>query len=470
MTLEFILALALALGACGILWFQGTAAGLRAETDERLLSLTQSLAGSTRGQQSATLLADLCTQVETGLPLVGEDSRIAVLDLRGACLCASSPTDGEFSGTLEDPGENPPEAEVRFFTRIRPGAADLRGIDYPLLEGSAFLGVIRVTVSQAPTERILAGLKTRLMVTGGLALVLMTALSLLINRRRMEPLTALAEKMDQITAENLAEQRLPEREDRSEPGELVRSYNALLTRLDAAMRRARQFSADAAHELRTPLTVLRGETEVALRWTRDPEEFRSTLESNLEEIDRMGRIIEDLLLLAKSEAGELPMEKSQVNLNDLLRDLYQQGKVLGENKGIAVTLDLPETEVVQVMGDELRLHQMGLNLVTNGIKYTPTGGSVRLKLECEGDQAVIAVSDTGHGMAPEHLSRIFDRFYRIDKNREQESGAGLGLSIVKWIVDAHEGRITVTSQPNEGSEFKVFLPRIFPDQPRDTAS
>jgi heavy metal sensor kinase len=395
---------------------------------------------------------------------------MAVFDLRGACLCASSPTEGEESGALEDLGGRPPEAEVRFFTRTRPDAADLRGIDYPLLEGSAFLGAIRVTVSQAPVERILAGLKTRLMVTGGLALVLMTAVGLLLNKRRMEPLTALAEKMDQTTAENLADQHLPESEDRSERGTLVQSYNALLTRLGSAMCRARQFSADAAHELRTPLTVLRGETEVALRWTRDPEEFRSTLESNLEEIDRMGRIIEDLLLLAKSEAGELPMQKTQVNLNDLVRDLYQQGKVLGENKGIAVTLELPEAEVVQVMGDELRLHQMGLNLLTNGIKYTPTGGSVRLKLQCEGDQAVIAVSDTGHGMAPEHLSRIFDRFYRIDKNREQESGAGLGLSIVKWIVDAHEGRISVTSQPDQGSEFKVFLPRIIPGQPRNTAS
>jgi heavy metal sensor kinase len=470
MTLEFILPLALVLGVCGILWFQGTAASLRAETDERLLALTQSLAGSAYGEQSATLLADLCTEVEAALPLVGKDSSIAVFDLRGACLCASSPEGGVFTGTMEGPGGAPPEAEVRFFTRERPNAADLRGIDYPLLKGSAFLGAIRVTISQAPVERILAELKNRLIITGGLALVLMAALSLFLYRKRLEKLTVLAQKMDQTTAENLADQRLPESEDRGELGTLVQSYNALLTRLDSAMRRARQFSADAAHELRTPLTVLRGETEVALRWTRDPEEFRSTLESNLEEIDRMGRIIEDLLLLAKSEAGELPMEKTQVNLNDLMRDLYQQGKVLGENKGIAVTLEMPEAEVVQVMGDELRLHQMGLNLLTNGIKYTPTGGRVRMKLQCEADQAVIVVSDTGHGMAPEHLSRIFDRFYRIDKNREQESGAGLGLSIVKWIVDAHEGRITVTSKPNEGSEFKVFLPRISPGKPRNTAS
>ena len=267
MTLELILALALILGACGILWHQSTAAGLRGEMDERLLALTQSLAGSAGGEQSATLLADLCAEVEAGLPLAGENPRVAVFDLRGACLCASSPGDGTFPGTMEDLRGSAPEAEVRFFTRTRPDAADLRGIDYPMLEGSAFLGAIRVTVSQAPIERILAGLRTRLIATGGIVLVLMAVLSLLINRKRLEPLTALAEKMDQTSAENLADQRLPEREDRSEPGELVRSYNALLARLDSAMRRARQFSADAAHELRTPLTVLRGETEVALRWT-----------------------------------------------------------------------------------------------------------------------------------------------------------------------------------------------------------
>jgi heavy metal sensor kinase len=263
--------------------------------------------------------------------------------------------------------------------------------------------------------------------------------------------------MSEVSTENLSF-RLPGANERNEIGRLVNSFNHMLEHLENSFRRLRQFSADVSHELRTPLTVLRGETEVALRWSKDPEEFRRILSSNLEEIDRMSRIIEDLLLLAKSDAGETPLNMRRVNLNRLLQELVLQGKILGENKGVAVSLTLPDHDNISVQGDELRLHQMFLNLLSNGIKYTPTGGRVALRLSVEDNQAVVTVADTGVGMAPEHLQHIFDRFFRIDRNRVQESGAGLGLSIVKWIVEAHQGRISVSSVPDEGSTFKVFLP------------
>jgi signal transduction histidine kinase len=205
---------------------------------------------------------------------------------------------------------------------------------------------------------------------------------------------------------------------------------------------------------------------VALRWAKEPEEFRKMLESNMEEIDRMGRIIEDLLLLAKSEAGGLPMECKEFSLSDMLQDLYMQGRTLGESKGIEVLLDMNVAEEIRIRGDELRIRQMLLNLIVNGIKYTPAGeGRLAITLSLEGDNVSVAIVDSGIGIPEEHLPHIFDRFYRIDEARNRENGGtGLGLAIVKWIVEAHEGKILVRSNPGEGSTFTVLLPTRGPSR------
>ena len=183
------------------------------------------------------------------------------------------------------------------------------------------------------------------------------------------------------------------------------------------------------------------------------------LHSNMEEIDRMERIIESLLTLAKSEAGELTLEIKGLSLSDLVQELYLQGRILGESKNISVDLDLKVDQEIRIMGDELRLRQMFLNLISNGIKYTPDGGSLTITLAKEQNMSVIKVSDTGIGISEQHLPHIFDRFYRVDKARNRmDGGTGLGLAIVKWIVEAHGGNIQVTSTPNHGSTFTVRLP------------
>jgi signal transduction histidine kinase len=179
----------------------------------------------------------------------------------------------------------------------------------------------------------------------------------------------------------------------------------------------------------------------------------------MEEIDRMGRIIEDLLALAKSEAGEIPLAFTTVNLSDLLQDLYLQGKTLAEPKSIEFNLHLQVDREIYLRGDQLQLHRMLLNLVSNGVKYTPAGGKVEVYLATTDDKAQIRVVDTGFGIAEEHFPYLFDRFYRIDEARNRDiGGSGLGLSIVKWIVDAHGGTIEVKSEVNKGSEFAVTLP------------
>ncbi|WP_432823357.1 sensor histidine kinase, partial [Trichloromonas sp.] len=174
-------------------------------------------------------------------------------------------------------------------------------------------------------------------------------------------------------------------------------------------------------------------------------------------------IIEDLLALAKSEAGEIPLALTDVNLSDLLQDLYLQGKTLAEPKSIEFSLHLQVDREIHLRGDQLQLHRMLLNLISNGVKYTPAGGRVDVSLETIGDKAQISVRDTGFGIAEEHFPHLFDRFYRIDEARNRDiGGTGLGLSIVKWIVDAHGGAIEVKSELNRGSEFSVTLPLAGP--------
>ncbi|MDT8420506.1 MAG: ATP-binding protein [Desulfuromonadales bacterium] len=245
------------------------------------------------------------------------------------------------------------------------------------------------------------------------------------------------------------------------PGELtslVEGFNATLDRLEQTVVRTMQFSAVASHELRTPLTVLRGEIEIALRHSTLDEEMRSLLVSNLEEISRMSRIIEDLLLLSKSDIGEIPLRLESLELNELLTDLFAQAAVLGEEKDIAVRY-YPSPEQIMFQGDSLRLRQLFLNLLSNAIKYTPAGGAVDMTLVSEGGDALISVKDTGIGIGAEHLAHIFERFYRVDKLENQgDGGSGLGLSIAEWVVEAHGGEIKVNSVVGEGTEFIVKLP------------
>jgi len=283
--------------------------------------------------------------------------------------------------------------------------------------------------------------------------------------RALAPVRCVTRAMARIDGDNLS-QRLPAGAGRDEVARMVDGFNAMLTRLEEAFRRVKQFSGDASHELRTPLTILKGETEVGLRWAKQPDEFRKILESSMEEIDRMSRIIDDLLLLAKSESGQKPLAIKELSLSDLLQELYLQGRTLAEAKGIEVLLHPNVTEEIRIRGDELRLRQVFLNLITNAIKYTPDHGRVEISLDVAGDEVVVTVSDTGVGIAPEHLPHIFERFYRIDSARNrQDGGTGLGLAIVQSFVKAHQGRIEVNSLPGQGSSFAIFLPVAGPQTP-----
>jgi two-component system OmpR family sensor kinase len=279
---------------------------------------------------------------------------------------------------------------------------------------------------------------------------------LALAHKSLQPVDEITTRARRITAENL-DQTLPVRNVNDEIGRLTATFNDMIQRLHDSFAQVRQFSADASHELRTPLTVMRGEIELALRGKLRPQQYRTVLESSLEEILRMTSITDNLLLLAKAEQGTLDVHFSEVNLQSLVDELYEDSEVLAEQKHIAVSLQ--ENAPITIVGDRDRLRQLFLNLVDNAIKYTPEGGAVTLATRRQDGTALFQIHDTGIGIPPGDVEKIFNRFYRVDKARSREQGGtGLGLSIAKWIAELHRGTITVTSEVNKGSTFTVTLP------------
>jgi len=340
-----------------------------------------------------------------------------------------------------------------------------RLLSHPVIDRGELVGVAQIAICSGPSEETINQLRLIYLLVGPFAVIWLGVGCWFLADRMISPIIEITDAAHAINADNLG-MRLPASGRQDELGRMVVSLNRMLERLEDQFRRVRQFSGDASHELRTPLTILRGETEVAMRWAKTPEEFQDILVSNIEEIDRMEKIIENLLTLSKSEVGELPLEIREFSLSDLIQGLYIQSKILCEPKEITASLDYQAEKEIVIRGDELRLRQMFLNLISNAIKYSNEKGSLTIRLGLDGDMARIEISDTGIGMEEHHLNRIFDRFYRVDKARNRmDGGTGLGLSIVKWIADAHGGSVTVRSAPGKGSTFIVLLPVAGPERP-----
>jgi heavy metal sensor kinase len=462
LTLWYALSLAVVLAASGLFWHYYLANSLRRHVDERILNVAQDVAGYLEDGRPAHSQDD-CQELENFVHRHSWAGYVAIQNENGALTCASSNLGGIQLPLNKLTLQRIKQGMVSFETVQVPGLRQpVRLLTYPCRPGGTTTNLIQVAESLEPMNHTLEDLRLLLLTFSPLALLALSFGGWFLASRALAPVSRITRAAQNINARNLSEQ-LPVASSGDEIARLAQTFNAMLTRLDEAFRKTRQFSADASHELRTPLTILKGETEVALRWAKTPEEFHDILHSNLEEIDRMGRMIEDLLALAKSDAGEMPLDRHLFSLSDVLQHLYLQAKVLAEAGGLEVVLNLNVIEEIRLVGDELRLRQVFLNLISNAIKYTAAGGCIEIALAVEGAAAVVSVQDTGIGIAAEHLPHIFDRFYRIDKARNrQDGGTGLGLSIVKSIVEAHEGTISVESTVGVGSNFTVRLPLAGP--------
>jgi heavy metal sensor kinase len=341
------------------------------------------------------------------------------------------------------------------------GESPLRLVTVPIAAGGTLVNIVQVGTSLQPVEEALHRLLIVLAVMLPVALAVSLGAGWLLAGWALRPVGSITQAAQRIAEGDLS-QRLAVRPTADEIGTLVATFNEMIARLDASFQQVRRFSADASHELRTPLTVMKGETELALRRPRSAEDYQLVLESNLEEIDRLTRIVDELLFLSRADLGEVRMASLPVRLDELLQEVQKQASVLGQERNVQVTLGAltPAT----VLGDELRLRELLLNLVDNAVKYSKPGGKVELNLTTGGGQARVSVSDQGIGISPEDQARIFDRFYRTGEARAHaKQGTGLGLSICKWIAEAHKGRIEVQSQPNQGSRFAVILPLTIED-------
>jgi two-component system, OmpR family, sensor kinase len=316
--------------------------------------------------------------------------------------------------------------------------------------------VLHIGRSLDSLERFLEEYRVLYMYSVPLILAISCAVGWFLAGRALKPFEEITRTAERITYENLNTQITTDRKE-EEVQRLVHSFNSMVRRLDESFQKMRKFNADVAHELRTPLAILQGETEVALRAPNLSEEIQSVLISNLEELDRLTRLVNDMLTLAEAEAGRHVMAKAPVNLRSLLQDLIDQMRLLATIRNIQIELQGPED--LWVDADQPWLRRAFVNLLDNAIKYSRDGGKVTLSIAIEGPAAILRIKDDGIGISSEDIPRVFDRLYRADPARSRVSGGtGLGLTMVKWIVEAHKGTIQVTSQPDKGAVFKVAIP------------
>ncbi len=352
--------------------------------------------------------------------------------------------------------ENATRGLRTFETVNTAGAYPRRVLTMPVIDNGRVARLLRVGMSMENTIKTRRRFLLMMASVLPLGLVLAGSGGWLLARRALKPVDHMTQTARRISGEHI-DARLHETGNGDEVDRLAKTLNDMLDRLDAALHQTRQFSADASHELQTPLTIIKGEMEVALRSDRTPQEYRRVLESALEEIERINRLVEGLLLLSRADAGVLRLDLHPVDIKELTAEVCDQMRGIADANAVAV--DLNPMPSVFVPADRMHLRRVLLNLLDNAIKYTPEGGSVTFSLRSDQERAYLTITDTGIGLSAAHLERIFDRFHRVTDTRSADAtGVGLGLSIARSIVEAHGGRIDVQRAPDRGAVFTVVLP------------
>lgn len=321
--------------------------------------------------------------------------------------------------------------------------------------GGSNAGMLRIEIAQNRSEDHVFMSEFRVLL-GGLLVVGTGVAALLggtVARRSLRPIEEMAAMVQRIGATEL-HARIAAAEWPDELTTLAAAFNGMLHRLEEAFTRLSQFSADLAHELRTPVGVLRGETEVALSRSRSAEEYREVLISSIDEFERLSRMIDGLLFIARSENPETRIEAKLVRAREEIEAIFAFHEAGAQEQGVILRLQGDAS----FDADPTLFRRAVTNLVTNALQHSPGGSTVTVKLSMLGDFAVVRVMDDGPGIAPEHLPNLFDRFYRADPSRHA-GGTGLGLAIVKSIMDLHGGSITVSSQRGKGSCFTLSFPQ-----------
>lgn len=314
--------------------------------------------------------------------------------------------------------------------------------------------ILQVGVDFSPEEDLLEDYRHTVAVALPVGALVSVLLGFVVSRRGLRPLKAMAGKAHQITAERLNE-RMGTQPWPAELAELAAAFDDMLLRLEESFSRLTAFSADLAHDLRTPLTNCMGEVEVALSRERGAGEYRAVLESSLEELTRLSRMIESLLFLARADHAREPLAKARLDLGRELRAMADLYEAVAQEQGVR----LAWSGGGALDADPILLRRAVGNLLSNAIRHTPSGGTVRLQASQEPDGTVIAVEDSGPGIPMEEVARVFDRFYRSPWSRSRHpQGLGLGLAIVKSIMELHGGRVEIARSPDGGAAVRLIFP------------
>lgn len=337
-----------------------------------------------------------------------------------------------------------------------------RVLSWPYQARSGRRGVIRMMQDLGDIQETLKRLRLTLVLLIPAGIGISALGGYWLSGTALRPIDRIAQMAREIEAHRL-DQRLPHPGVDDEIGRLVETLNRMIERLEASFGAMKRFTADASHELRSPLAIMRNTIDVVLENPRSEEEYREVLRSLGEDVDRLRKISEDLLLLARADAGGLVMKREPVRLDLLalaLADTYQS-----RAQDSSVALETEAQDAVEVLGDERWLMSLIGNLLDNALKFTPPDGTVRMEVHIVDHLARIQVWDTGPGIPEASLDRIFERFYQADPSRAQKQGAGLGLAITAWITQAHGGSISASNRPQGGACFTVDLPLSRPGEP-----
>ncbi len=341
------------------------------------------------------------------------------------------------------------------WSTIGEGKREARVLTVPIRREGVVAAILQSGRATDDTRETLNSLLLILAAGGAGALVLASAGGWWLSSRALSPIDRITRAANAITAQDLS-RRLDLDLPDDEVGRLARTFDSMIARLDAAFERQRRFTADASHELRTPLTAIRGQIDVVLDRPRDPAEYQRVLATVNVQVERMTRLSESLLTLARADAGALPLQRERIDAGALARSVADDVRRLADAKGLRV--DVEGEGAAEVVADEDLLLQLLLNLADNAIRYSAAGA---VTVGWRGGASVVElfVRDTGPGVPADQQERVFERFHRVDASRSrQDGGSGLGLAICRWIAEAHGGSISLQSGPG-GSTFTVKLPR-----------
>jgi heavy metal sensor kinase len=411
-------------------------------------------AGSKK-EDSFPLIASLLTQSDLSGRKEPLEIGVNIFDSKGLLIASSSKTSSEAPldrETLRDMRQG--RRKIHNLRVLLPDKRHIkaRAVTQPVMEKGAVVYVIQTRLALGPVEEELGKLGQALIISIFITLLVASWAGIFLVKVTLRPVDQMVRKIRNVRSDNLdVRLNLPNTND--EIRNLANTFNQMIERLERSFEAQRQIVQDISHELKTPLTILRGQMEVALKRKRPAEEYEELLCGSLGEIENIRKIIDDLLMLARLDSRAAVVDMKSTDLSALLRSVTDDARALALGKNISIMFQCAEKLFIQ--GNEIHLRRLFVNLLDNAVKYTLPGGTVRLNANPEGEGIRIELEDTGIGIDPEHLPHIFDRFYRVEKAKRD--GYGLGLSIVKSIVDAHKGRISVESVPGQGTSFRLFF-------------